>query len=185
MSTFAELYDAALLAHAAYLAFPEVEEPSDGLAGEDLEDALLRVDSQNKVRFTALQATYLAERYVAVAYRSGGLLSGFQAVAFRDTGAGGAHADAGRLTVAFRGTEKNDYADYAGDGMAILSGGAWNQLSTMEEFIADLKAPGSFGEIGTNESINLAGHSLGGHLAHFANGLSDLAVNRGFTFNSL
>ncbi len=59
MSTFSELYDAALLAHAAYLEFPELDAPNERLAGRDSIDALLREDPQGKVRFTTAQAEYL------------------------------------------------------------------------------------------------------------------------------
>ena len=184
MATYTELYDNALLSTAAYLDFAELDSPGAELAGDPLRDALRRPDRHGQVRLTLRQAQYLAAKYSAVAYRDVGGVTDLQAVVFRSNGSDPADPEAGRLTLAFRGTEGP--GDLVNDGLVVLLGRAWRQTAALDAFIADLRrtSPGGFGLIQAGTAVNLAGHSLGGHLVHYANSGAGLNVNRAYTFNT-
>jgi hypothetical protein len=182
MSTFQEQYDAALLAHAAYLNFPGVSTPGSGaITGSFLKAILIAVDEHGTVRFTEEQADYFVSRFKVVAFRDSGDTS-FQAAVFQDLAPSG--PDAGRLTIAFRGTE--DRADVGQDLALALLGAAITQEKDSEEFLADLRSTGTggFGLITAGMQVNFAGHSLGGHLAYHAEQFGGVSLNTAYTFNT-
>jgi len=107
--------------------------------------------------------------------------SGFAAAVVRDK-------TTNQVTIAFRGTEPSDPLDIAADADIGLSGCARAQIVDMYNYVARLRAsagqnvvqyqlneaggvevaPGfatGLGIIKPGDTVNLAGHSLGGHLA--------------------
>jgi hypothetical protein len=138
-----------------------------------LRAALLQPYQGGPPRFTEVQADYLVSRFVPVAYRSDG--SGFQAVVFRDI-------SSNQLSLAFRGTEQ--VIDIGVDlNLAGALGKALGQVSAADTFLADLKSTTSFNLLPAGTSLNLVGHSLGGHLAYHALGYAGLSIGQTYTFN--
>ncbi len=110
MTTYAERYDAALLAHDAYVDFDSLKMAGHVVDGPDLIGTLVASG-----RFTAEQAQYFESRFTAVAFRNV-VADGFQAAVFRDR-------DSNRLTLALRGSEET--SDWINNVMVGVTGKAW------------------------------------------------------------
>ena len=96
--------------------------------------------------------------------------SGFQAEIFKDP-------VTKRLTLAFRGSEPLDFADWGTDALQAL-GGDTTQYAAAAKLLGALLA-------NTTEPIDVVGHSLGGGLAQYAMASNDCQGRvEGYTFNA-
>src|SRR5688572_5640589 len=105
MTTYADRYQAALLAHAAYYRFDGAQPGEGAITGIPLLATLVSPDESGTNRFTQAQAVELEDRYQVIGYREVPE-TGFQAVVFEEIATG-------RRILSIRGTE--EFLDLAAD----------------------------------------------------------------------
>lgn len=182
MRNYETLYQNALMADAAYIDFSQYSMSSGGaLRAEFL-----------KRGFTAQQVDDFFVRYEVKHYQPNNS-SGFSAIAFVDKA-----TEPKKITVAFRGTEppdsanfssfENFFADLKQDlllarGVSELN--PFSQDNYIEAFLYELRVVDASGDVlsGYEQSINIVGHSLGGYLTAMAAVDNPDLIDQAYTFN--
>lgn len=141
---------------------------------DDYKDALLAENFSDK------QAEDFTETYEVVDQRTDPI-SGFSGTVFRNK-------ETGKYTLALRGTERGDLNDIIrADLLGIaLDGQAQAQINAMNAWFGSLVTPESLGGLGVLDQdikLDIAGHSLGGHLATFFTIFWRDHVNHSYTYN--
>ena len=155
MATIANYFEQAQLSLAAYAL-----DLLPGMSGVSSNSATY-IASLKTAGMTQPQAETFANTYTVVDQYSDAL-SGFSATVF-------INGETGEYTFAVRGTEmdNNDliFADFLG---IVMDGQAQAQINAMNAYFGRLITPeaqGGQGLLDQNVVVNVAGHSLGGHLA--------------------
>ncbi len=179
--TIEALYQNALLADAAYVNWARSENENEA-TDEGNENFRIRITGELEARgFTNVQADAFFVRYKVLSV-SEDSSSGFSATLFFDS-------TLNKQALGIRGTETSQGgADFFEDLRLILfpGGVASTQFEDLKEFIASSNIQGS---------INVAGHSLGGHLTTLLTlalesteldpRLEGIEVNQGYSYNGL
>jgi Ca2+-binding RTX toxin-like protein len=169
-------YWGSLLSQAAYGGFSAVTFGVDGFGEEnEVKKALIKTGT-GEPEFTNEQANLFQDRFELTAQKYDPE-TGFRAALFFDKATS-------EYTLALAGTETNEilrdiiFADLVG---IAATGYASGQIAAMFSFYDELLATGM---LHTDLRINVAGHSLGGHLATIFSIYRPLAVNRVCTYNA-